>query len=53
LQGIALQKLEITTEGEIDLREFFALDPTIASGYRELRTRVVVKGDGFNRNRIS
>jgi uncharacterized OsmC-like protein len=46
LQGIALQKLEITTEGEIDLRGFFGLDSTIAPGYRELRTRVVIKGDG-------
>jgi len=45
LQGIALQKLEITTEGEIDLRGFFGLDPTIAPGYRELHTRVVIKGD--------
>jgi len=46
LQGIALQKLEIATEGDIDLRGFFGLDPSIAPGYRELRTRVVIKGDG-------
>jgi uncharacterized OsmC-like protein len=46
LQGITLQKLEITTEGDIDLRGFFGLDPSIAPGYRELRTRVVIKGDG-------
>ncbi len=46
LQGIALHKLEITTEGDIDLRGFFGLDPTIANGYRELRSRVVIKGDG-------
>jgi uncharacterized OsmC-like protein len=46
LQGIALQKNEITTEGEIDLRGFFGLDPTIAAGYRELPTRVMIKGDG-------
>ena len=46
LQGIALQKLEITTEGDIDLRGFFGLDPTVAAGYRELRSRVVIKGDG-------
>ena len=45
LQGITLQKLEITTEGDIDLRGFFGLDPSIAPGYRELRTRVVIKGD--------
>ena len=46
LQGITLQKLEITTEGEIDLRGFFGLDPSVAAGYRELRSRVVIKGDG-------
>ena len=46
LQGITLEKLEITTEGDIDLRGFFGLDPQVAAGYRELRSRVVVKGDG-------
>ena len=46
LQGITLQKLEITTEGDIDLRGFFGLDPAVAAGYRELQSRVVVKGDG-------
>ena len=46
LQGITLQKLEITTEGDIDLRGFFGLDPSIAPGYRELRTQVVIKADG-------
>lgn len=46
LQGITLQKLEITSEGDIDLRGFFGLDPSVAPGYRELRTRVVIKGDG-------
>ena len=46
LQGIALQKLEITTEGDIDLRGFFGLNPAVAAGYRELQSTVVVKGDG-------
>ena len=46
LQGIALQKLEIITEGDIDLRGFFGLDPTVPAGYRELRSTVVIKGDG-------
>lgn len=46
LQGIALHKLEITTEGDIDLRGFFGLDPAVAAGYRELRTQVVIAGDG-------
>ena len=46
LQGITLQKLEITTEGDIDLRGFFGLDPAIAAGYPELHSRVVINGDG-------
>ena len=46
LQGIALQQLEVTTEGDIDLRGFFGLDPSVAPGYRDLRTRVVIKADG-------
>jgi uncharacterized OsmC-like protein len=46
LQGITLRKLEITTEGDIDLRGFFGLDPAIAAGYCELRTQVVIAGDG-------
>lgn len=46
LHGIALQKLEITTEGDIDLRGFFGLDPTVPAGYPELRTRVVIKSNG-------
>jgi uncharacterized OsmC-like protein len=46
LQGIALRKLEITTEGGIDLRGFFGLDPAVAAGYCELRTQVVIAGDG-------
>ena len=41
LQGITLQKLEITTEGDIDLRGFFGLDPAVAAGYSELQSRVV------------
>jgi len=46
LQGIALEKLEITTEGDIDLRGFFGLDPAVPAGYRELQSRVVISADG-------
>ena len=46
LQGITLQKLEITTEGDIDLRGFFGLDPAVAAGYRQLKSQVMIKGDG-------
>ena len=46
LQGITLHKLEIATEGNIDLRGFFGLDSAVPAGYPELRSRVVIKADG-------
>jgi hypothetical protein len=46
INQIWLEKLEITTEGDIDLRGFFGLDPKIVAGYRELLTQAVIKGDG-------
>jgi uncharacterized OsmC-like protein len=46
LQGIQLQKLEIVTEGEIDLRGFFGLDPFVPAGYAGLRSKVTIKADG-------
>lgn len=46
LHGITLEKVEIETEGDIDLRGFFGLDPTVAPGYESLRYTVRIKGDG-------
>ena len=46
LHGIALEKLEIQTEGDIDLRGFLGLDPDIPAGYRSLKSCVRIKGDG-------
>lgn len=46
LKGITLESIEIETEGELDLRGFFALDPAIKPGYRELTYTVRIKGDG-------
>lgn len=45
LNGITLEKLEIETEGEIDLRGFLGLDATVAPGYERLNTTVRIKGD--------
>jgi uncharacterized OsmC-like protein len=45
LQGIALEKLEIQTEGDIDLRGFLGLDETIPAGYKSLNYTVRIKGD--------
>ena len=45
LHGIALEKLEIETEGDIDLRGFFGLDSTVVPGYKSLSYTVRIKGD--------
>lgn len=45
IKGIALESLEIETEGEIDLRGFLGIDPTVAPGYESLRYNVRIKGD--------
>jgi hypothetical protein len=46
VRGITLEKVEIETEGEIDLRGFLGLDPDVAPGYENLRYTVRIKGDG-------
>jgi len=43
---ITLESLVIETEGEIDLRGFLGIDPTVANGYESLRYKVRIKGDG-------
>jgi uncharacterized OsmC-like protein len=46
VNGITLEKLEIETEGELDLRGFLGLDETVAPGYESIRYVVRIKGDG-------
>jgi uncharacterized OsmC-like protein len=46
IRGITLERLEIQTEGEIDLRGFLGIDATVAPGYKSLRYTVRIKGDG-------
>jgi uncharacterized OsmC-like protein len=46
MRGITLEKLEIETDGEIDLRGFLGIDPAVPSGYEKLRYRVRIKGSG-------
>lgn len=45
IRGITLERLEIDTEGDIDLRGFFGLDPNIPPGYESLSYTVHIKGD--------
>lgn len=46
LMGIQLTMLEIEIEGDIDLRGFLAIDPTVKPGYERLRQTVHIAGDG-------
>ena len=46
LHGISLEKLEIETNGDIDLRGFFGIDPGVPSGYDKLDYVVRIRGDG-------
>jgi len=46
LEGIELESLEITCEGELDLRGFLALDPAVKPGYDSIRSTVRIKGSG-------
>ena len=44
-EGIELEELRIETEGDIDLRGFLNLDPTVKPGYDQLRYTVHIKGN--------
>lgn len=46
VRGIVLEKLEIETDGEIDLRGFLSLDPAVPNGYRGIHYSVRIKGSG-------
>jgi uncharacterized OsmC-like protein len=46
MQGITLDRLEIETSGQLDLRGFLGLDASIAPGYEQLDYVVRVAGNG-------
>ena len=46
VRGITLEKLEIETHGEIDLRGFLGIDSAVPPGYDSLSYVVRIKGDG-------
>src|SRR5687768_8940921 len=43
-KGITLDKLEIETEGALDLRGFLGIDPTVPPGYEVIQYVVRIKG---------
>jgi len=46
VKGIKLEKLEIATKGELDLRGFLGIDPDIRPGYESIAYTVTMKGNG-------
>jgi len=46
VRGIVIESLEIDTDGEIDLRGFLGIDPSIPPGYENLSYTVRIKGSG-------
>jgi uncharacterized OsmC-like protein len=50
LRGIKLDKLEIKTRGQLDLRGFLGLSDKVAPGYEKIEYVVDIKGDGSSRD---
>ena len=46
VNGITLEKLELETSGELDLRGFLGLDDTVRPGYESIAYKVRIKGNG-------
>ena len=46
VKGITLEKVEVETAGELDLRGFLGIDPDVRPGYESLRYTVRLKGNG-------
>ena len=46
MKGIRLDKVAIETSGQLDLRGFLGIDPSVPPGYETIRYTVTMKGDG-------
>jgi uncharacterized OsmC-like protein len=46
VKGITLERVEIETAGELDLRGFLGIDPGVPPGYEAIRYTVRIKGNG-------
>lgn len=46
VNGITLEKVEIETTGELDLRGFLGIDENVAPGYESIQYTVRIKGNG-------
>lgn len=46
VEGIEIESLRIETSGDIDLRGFLGIDPSVSNGYDEIKYTVYIKGNG-------
>lgn len=46
VKGIKLERLEIETKGQLDLRGFLGIDPSVRPGYETIHYTVRIKGNG-------
>jgi hypothetical protein len=46
VKGIRLDKVEVETTGQLDLRGFLGIDPSVPAGYESIQYTVTMKGDG-------
>ena len=46
MKGIRLDKVEIETSGQLDLRGFLGIDASVPPGYETIQYTVTMKGDG-------
>lgn len=50
MKGIRLEKVEMETEGELDLRGFLGMDKNVIPGYNELKYKARLKGTAHGNN---
>ena len=44
-RGIAIEQVETTLDGDLDLQGFLGLDPTVRNGYQQIRMRQRIKAN--------
>jgi len=44
-RGIAVEWVESSLEGDLDLQGFLGLDPTVRNGFQQIRMKLRIKGD--------
>ena len=44
-RGIAIEEIESSIDGDVDLRGFLGIDPNVRNGYQEIRMKFKIKAD--------